>query len=78
MQCIIMEKHSYQITHNDETKKRAHNSQTPINAFANRADPYQVALAYRNMIPSDPTLVDLTSIFCSFYKRERFYLYNHS
>ena len=27
MQCIIMEKHSNQITHHDETKKRAHNSQ---------------------------------------------------
>ena len=27
MQCIIMEKHSNQITHHDETKKRAHYSQ---------------------------------------------------
>ena len=26
MQCIIMEKHSNQITHHDETKKRAHDS----------------------------------------------------
>ena len=27
MQCIIMEKHSNQINHHDETKKRAHDSQ---------------------------------------------------
>ena len=27
MHCIIMEKHSNQITHHDETNKRAHNSQ---------------------------------------------------
>ena len=27
MQCIIMEKHSYQITHYDEAKKSAHDSQ---------------------------------------------------
>ena len=27
MQCIIMEKYSNQITHHDETKKRADNSQ---------------------------------------------------
>ena len=27
MQCIIIEKHSNQITHHDETKKLAHDSQ---------------------------------------------------
>ena len=30
MQFIIMEKHSNQITHHDETKKRAHDSQSEL------------------------------------------------
>ena len=43
MQCIIMEKHSIKLTHHDETKKRAHNSQI-VRAKENLKEPRWVQL----------------------------------
>ena len=62
---------------------------TPVNTFANRADPDQAALiraawsrstlvAYGNMIGYDPTLMDLTSNFFVLCTNMKVYLYNYS
>ena len=52
--------------------------ETPLDAYVKRADPDQTALDRSLLLQCDtsgPTLVDLTSIFCSMYLHESLFVY---